>query len=77
VQTVGYGLSATGYPASLPTKGRAYPSRIPCRFEGRDGEVVLDQLRTVDKRGLAKRLGSLNEETQEEVLAGLLEMFAL
>lgn len=63
--------------APMTTKGRAYPSRIPCRFEGKDGEVVLDQLRTVDKRRLAKRLGALPEETQEAVLAGLLEMFAL
>ena len=63
--------------APMTTKGRAYPSRIPCRFEGKDGEVVLDQLRTVDKRRLAKRLGALDGETQEEVLAGLQEMFAL
>ena len=62
--------------APMTTKGRAYPSRIPCRFEGKDGEVVLDQLRTVDKRRLAKRLGALDQVTQEEVLAGLLEMFA-
>ena len=44
--------------APMTTKGRPYPSRVPCRFQGKDGLVVLDQLRTVDKTRLIKRLGS-------------------
>ncbi len=67
---------ATVIVAPMTTKGRAYPSRICCRFEGRDGQVVLDQLRTVDKTGLVRRLGRIAEDVQEAVLATLAEMFA-
>jgi hypothetical protein len=45
-------------------------------FEGRDGQVVLDQLRTVDKTRLVRRLGRIDTATQENVLASLAEMFA-
>ena len=62
--------------APMTTKGRPYPSRVPCRFEGKDGQVVLDQVRTVDKARLVKRLGRLNSRTQEAILAILAEMFA-
>jgi len=62
--------------APMTTKGRSYPSRVPCRFEGKDGQVVLDQARTVDKARLVKRLGRLNSRTQEAILAVLAEMFA-
>jgi mRNA interferase MazF len=62
--------------APMTTKGRAYPSRIACLFGGKEGEVVLDQLRTVDKERLVRKLGSLDETTQESVLAVLREMFA-
>ena len=40
--------------APMTTKGRPYPSRVPCRFEGKDGQVVLDQVRTVDKARLVR-----------------------
>lgn len=62
--------------APMTTKGRAYPTRVPCSFEGKEGQVVLDQLRTVDKSRLVKRLGRLEEATQEAVLASLQELFA-
>ena len=62
--------------APMTTKGRPYPTRVACRFGGKDGHVVLDQLRTVDKVRLVKRLGRLSPATQEEVLAALAEMFA-
>jgi mRNA interferase MazF len=62
--------------APMTTKGRPYPTRVPCRFDGRDGQVVLDQLRTVDKTRLARRLGSLADDIQEAVLTTLAEMFA-
>jgi mRNA interferase MazF len=67
---------ATVIVAPMTTKGRDYPSRVPCRFQGKDGQVVLDQLRTVDKARLLKRLGEINPITQAEVLATLREMFA-
>jgi|SRR5688572_33034433 len=62
--------------APMTTAGRAYPWRIRCRFRRRSGYVVLDQLRTVDRERLVKRLGALPSETIAEVLDALQEMFA-
>ena len=62
--------------APMSTKGRDYPNRIDCHFEEKDGQIILDQIRTVDKIRLVKRLGKITTQTQKEVLAGLLEMFA-
>jgi mRNA interferase MazF len=62
--------------APMTTKSRSYPTRIPCRFESKDGQIVLDQLRSVDKTRLIRRLGRIAEETQEVVLVTLAEMFA-
>jgi mRNA interferase MazF len=62
--------------APLTTGGRAYPWRIRCRFQQRAGFVVLDQLRTVDRERLVKRLGTLPGQTLTEVLVALQEMFA-
>lgn len=62
--------------APLTTGGPPYPTRVPCRFAGKDGQVVLDQLRTVDKTRLAKRLGRLSPAAQQATLAVLAEMFA-
>jgi len=62
--------------APMTTKGRAYPTRVSCRFQGKDGQIVLDQLRTVDKARLLKLLGRISPATQKEVLAVLTEMFA-
>ena len=62
--------------APMTSKGRSYPTRVPCEFEGKTGQVVLDQLRTVDKVRLIKRLGHVEGPTQEGVLRVLAEMFA-
>jgi mRNA interferase MazF len=62
--------------APMTTKGRSYPSRVTCYFQGKEGQVVLDQIRTVDKMRLLKRMGGLEMGTQKEVLAVLAEMFA-
>jgi mRNA interferase MazF len=48
---------------------------VPCTFQGKSGEVVLDQLRTVDKARLVKRLGRLDAATSDAVLATLAELF--
>lgn len=61
--------------APMTTKGRAYPTRISCRFQGKDGQVVLDQIRTIDKARLVKLLGRISTTTQRQVLAILAEMF--
>jgi mRNA interferase MazF len=62
--------------APLTTHGRSYPSRVATRFQGKAGQVVLDQLRTVDKSRLVKRLGRLSPAAQAGVLSVLAEMFA-
>ncbi len=62
--------------APMTTGGRAYPWRIRCKFHRRSGYVVLDQVRTVDRERLVKRLGALSTETMTDVLGGLQEMFA-
>jgi mRNA interferase MazF len=63
--------------APMTTKGTVYPTRIPCKFRRRRGQVVLDQIRTVDKTRLVTRLGKIDTQTQGEVLSILGEMFAL
>jgi mRNA interferase MazF len=62
--------------APLTTSGRGYPWRIRCRFQNRSGYVVLDQLRTVDRERLVRRLGMLSAATLRDVLSALQEMFA-
>jgi len=62
--------------APMTTHGRAYPTRVPVRFRRKTGQVVLDQIRTVDKTRLVKRLGTISQETADKVLAVLGEMFA-
>jgi mRNA interferase MazF len=62
--------------APMTTRGRTYPTRVPTTFLGTDGHVVLDQLTTVDKTRLSRRLGVLDEATAHGVLDVLGEMFA-
>ena len=62
--------------AHLTTKGRPYPTRVGVKFKGKRGLVVLDQIRTVDKTRLVKKLGKIDKRTQSAVLALLNEMFA-
>ncbi len=62
--------------APMTRKGRDYPTRVPCRFQGKSGQVVLDQIHTVDKRRLVKRLRILAANTQHPALEVLSEMFA-
>ncbi|HEY7314245.1 MAG TPA: type II toxin-antitoxin system PemK/MazF family toxin [Gemmataceae bacterium] len=63
--------------APMTTKGKAYPSRVPCRFKRKNGQIVLDQIRTVDQSRLIKRLGQLDAKTAAAVLDTLQQMFAL
>ncbi len=62
--------------APMTTGGHAYPFRIACRFQKKDGYIVLDQLRTVDRGRLVKRLGRLTPTTLSKALGVLQEMFA-
>jgi mRNA interferase MazF len=67
---------ATVIVAPMTTKGHPYPSRVSCKFAGKEGQIVLDQIRTVDKIRLVRKLGHLNKPYQDAVLAVLNEMFA-
>jgi len=62
--------------APLTTKGRSYPTRIPITFQRKKGHIVLDQIRTIDKSRLVKKLGRISKDTSQKVLEVLAEMFA-
>ncbi|HDS28931.1 MAG TPA: type II toxin-antitoxin system PemK/MazF family toxin [Candidatus Acetothermia bacterium] len=61
--------------APMTTASQSYPFRIPCRFQGKTGHVVLDQIRTVDRQRLVRELGTLSAQALEESLRALTEMF--
>jgi mRNA interferase MazF len=67
---------ATVIVAPMTTKGQTYPTRVTCQFQGQNGQIVLDQIRTVDKTRLVKLLGQITTEEQKTVLDILAEMFA-
>ena len=62
--------------APMTTKGRSYPSRVPVNFQGKKGQIVLDQIRTIDKSRLTRKLGRIEKRTAQKVLDVLAEMFA-
>ena len=62
--------------APMTTKGRKYPTRISCTFQGKKGQIVLDQIRTVDQKRLVKKLGTISTKTQGKTLSVLQELFA-
>lgn len=62
--------------APLTSTIKKYPTRITTTFQGKRGQVVLDQVRTVDKRRLIKKLGTISSTSEEKVLNVLQEMFA-
>ena len=62
--------------APMTTKLRSYKSRIEIEFKGKKGQIMLDQLRTVDKQRLVKKKGQLSSEDTQKVLGLLQEMFA-
>lgn len=59
------------------TTGRTYPFRITTLVQGRKGVAAIDQVRTVDKRRLIKKVGTLHGKTAKRVLEALSEMFAI
>ena len=62
--------------APLITKGRNYPTRIPITFKNKKGQIVLDQIRTIDKNRLIKKVGAISKNKADVVLDILAEMFA-
>ena len=62
--------------APMTTKGRDYPTRLGCMFQGKQGRIVLDQIRTIDKIRIVRKLGQISSSAQEKVLSALGEMFS-
>jgi mRNA interferase MazF len=62
--------------APMTTRLRGYASRVPCRFKGKAGQVLLDQIRAIDKLRLTSKLGQIDKATAAAVLAVLQAMFA-
>ena len=62
--------------APMTTAGKDYPTRIKCKFKKKKGQIVLDQIRTIDKTRLIKKLGKIDPETQIEVISVLQRLFA-
>ena len=62
--------------APMTTKGKLYPSRVPIKFQGKSGKIVLDQIRTIDKARLIQKLGQINKTTQQKVQSTLNDIFA-
>lgn len=62
--------------APMTTVMRSYPTRVAARFQGKRGQVALDQLRAVDRQRLVRMLGEVSAKTAQDVSATLLEMFA-
>lgn len=67
---------ATVIVAPMTTKGQPYPTRVASQFQGKDGQIVLDKIRTVDKTRLVKQLGQLSIDEQQAILDTLAEMFS-
>jgi len=62
--------------APMTTAGEDYPTRIQCKFKRKKGQIVLDQIRTIDKTRLIKKLGAIDPNSQIEVIAVLQRLFA-
>jgi mRNA interferase MazF len=67
---------ATAIIAPMTTKGKVYPTRVVCQFQGKDGQIVLDQIRTIDKTRLIKKLGEISQDEQRVVFETLAEIFS-
>ncbi|MFO5439878.1 MAG: type II toxin-antitoxin system PemK/MazF family toxin, partial [Dolichospermum sp.] len=53
-----------------------YPTRVTCQFQGKEGQIVLEKIRTIDKIRLVKLLGQITTEEQKADLDILAELFA-
>ena len=62
--------------APMTSKIRNYPTRVPITFENKEGSVVLDQIRTIDKSRIIRNLGTLDTKTATLVLEALNKIFS-
>ncbi|GAB3729421.1 type II toxin-antitoxin system PemK/MazF family toxin [Spirosoma lituiforme] len=61
--------------APLTSTQKPYPTRVDCQFDGRDGQVALDQVRTIDKSRLLKKIGQLGDAVSQQLCTTLVAMF--
>jgi len=61
--------------APMTTKGFEFPCRVSCKFKNKNGLILLDQIRAVDKSRLIKKIGTVSAKTQKELCSCLQEMF--
>ena len=62
--------------APMTSAGKEYPTRVPCEFQRKKRQIVLDQIRTIDKSRLIKKVGAVDSQVQAEVISTLQSMFA-
>lgn len=62
--------------APMTSATREYPTRVSCRFRKKTGQIALDQIRTIDKSRLVKRLATIDSKAQLDVVSVLQRMFA-
>ena len=62
--------------APMTSTSKDYPTRVSCTFRKKQGHIVLDQLRTIDKTRLIKKLGTIDSKTQADIISVLQRMFA-
>lgn len=62
--------------APMTTKGLEFPCRVACTFKNKQGLILLDQIRAVDKTRLISKLGVIDEAAQIELCRRLQELFA-
>ena len=62
--------------APMTSTSKDYPTRVACIFRKKQGHIVLDQIRTIDKTRLIKRLGTIDSKAQFDVVSVLQRMFA-
>lgn len=62
--------------APMTSADKNYPTRVACKFRKKQGRIVLDQIRTLDKSRLIKKLGTIDSKAQLEVIATLQRLFA-
>ena len=62
--------------APMTSTQKDYPTRVPCIFKEKQGQIILDQIRTVDKKRLIKKLGTIDPKAQLDTISILQRLFA-
>ncbi|MCP4579750.1 MAG: type II toxin-antitoxin system PemK/MazF family toxin [Deltaproteobacteria bacterium] len=62
--------------APMTSARKDYPTRVPCIFRKKQGQIVLDQIRTIDKTRLIKKLGAIDSKAQLDVISISQRLFA-